>query len=61
MRVLTFDNIVFSRPAGHDLYPCYQRPVAANVNFVEPILARGKNPSKLGFCSLNRCFVEPSV
>ena len=26
-----FDNIVFSRPAGHDLNPCSLRPTAADV------------------------------
>ena len=38
----SFDNAVFSRPARHEHCPCYVRPFAAGINFVEPAFARSE-------------------
>ena len=38
----SFDNAVFSRPARHEHCPCYVRPLAAGINFVEPAFARSE-------------------
>ena len=59
--LFSFDNIVFPQPARHNLQLCYARPIAADVNFVEPAFVRCKSSSEFGFCSLTRSFVEPSV
>ena len=55
------DNTALSYPAWHNLCLCYARPFAADVNLIEQALAHSKSSSKLGFCSLTRCFVEPSA
>ena len=54
-----FDNANSSHPARHHLQRCFVRLTAVDVNFIEPVLAHSKSSSKLGFCSLTRCFVEP--
>ena len=59
--LFSFDNIVFPQPARHNLQLCYARPIAVDVNFVEPAFVRCKSSSEFGFCSLTRSFVEPSV
>ena len=51
-----FDNAAFSRPALHEHCPCYVRPFAIGINFVEPAFARSEITSKLVSRSLNRSF-----
>ena len=38
----SFDNAAFSRPARHEHCPCYVRPFAVGINFVEPAFARSE-------------------
>ena len=41
--------------------PCYARPVAASIKYVESALVRSKSSNKFDFYLLARCIVEPSV
>ena len=57
----SFDNAAFSRPARHEHYPCYVRPFAVGINFVEPAFARSEIKVNLYLACLIAALSKPAA
>ena len=55
-----FDNAAFSRPALHEHCPCYVRPFAIGINFVEPAFARSEIKANLYLACLIVALSNPA-
>ena len=56
----SFDNAAFSRPARHEHCPCYVRPFAVGINFVEPAFARSEIKVNLYLACLIAALSNPA-
>ena len=57
----SFDNAVFSRPARHEHCPCYVRPFAVGINFVESAFARSEIKVNLYLARLIAALSKPAA